>query len=220
MPDDEPRSTAESGWRTFVRLLGFLGPYRDSLIVSSSLAILSQLAGVLVPVLTGVVINEIDGDPDTRLLVLEIAAIVALGVVRGALMYGRRIISGRQALGVEYDLRDELYSHFLRLSFGFYDRSQTGQLMSRATIDLQAVRFFLGYGLIFFAQHVVTIVVVTAVLFVYSWKLAFIALAITPIIAGLRTATAGCRSPSCATSSRSSRRSPSSPRSRSPASTS
>jgi ABC-type multidrug transport system fused ATPase/permease subunit len=168
-----------------VRLLGFLNPYRASLIVSSALAILSQLASVLVPVLTGVVINEIDNGADTRLLVLEIAAIVVLGLVRGALMYGRRIISGRQALGVEYDLRDELYSHFLRLSFGFYDRSQTGQLMSRATIDLQAVRFFLGYGLIFFAQHVVTIVVVTAVLFVYSWKLAFIALAITPIIAGI-----------------------------------
>jgi ABC-type multidrug transport system fused ATPase/permease subunit len=168
-----------------VRLLGFLNPYRASLIVSSALAILSQLASVLVPVLTGVVINEIDNGADTRLLVLEIAAIVVLGLVRGALMYGRRIISGRQALGVEYDLRDELYSHFLRLSFGFYDRSQTGQLMSRATIDLQAVRFFLGYGLIFFAQHVVTIVVVTAVLFIYSWKLAFIALAITPIIAGI-----------------------------------
>jgi ATP-binding cassette, subfamily B, bacterial len=168
-----------------VRLLGFLRPYRASLVVSSVLAILSQLASVLVPVLVGVVINEIDGGADTRLLVLEIAAIVVLGVVRGALMYGRRMISGRQALGVEYDLRDELYSHFLRLSFGFYDRSQTGQLMSRATIDLQAVRFFLGYGLIFFAQHVVTILVVTAVLFVYSWKLALIALAITPIIAGV-----------------------------------
>ncbi|HEX5028105.1 MAG TPA: ABC transporter ATP-binding protein [Gaiellaceae bacterium] len=182
MPDEEPRSTADSGWRTFVRLLGFLRPYRASLAVSSTLAILSQIAGVLVPVLTGVVINELDGDPDTRVLVLEIAAIVGLGLVRGALMYGRRMISGRQALGVEYDLRDELYSHFLRLSFGFYDRSQTGQLMSRATIDLQAVRFFLGYGLIFFAQHVVTIVVVTTVLFFYSWKLALVALAITPII--------------------------------------
>jgi ATP-binding cassette subfamily B protein len=168
-----------------VRLLGFLRPYRASLFVSSALAILSQLASVLVPVLTGVVINEIDGDADTQLLVLEIAAIVVLGLVRGALMYGRRMISGRQALGVEYDLRDELYSHFLRLSFGFYDRSQTGQLMSRATIDLQSVRFFLGYGLIFFAQHVMTIVVVTAVLLVYSWKLALIALAITPIIAGV-----------------------------------
>jgi len=182
VPDEEPRRTADSGWRTFVRLLGFLRPYRASLAVSSALAILSQIAGVLVPVLTGVVINELDGDPDTRVLVLEIAAIVALGLIRGALMYGRRMISGRQALGVEYDLRDELYSHFLRLSFGFYDRSQTGQLMSRATIDLQAVRFFLGYGLIFFAQHVVTILVVTTVLFFYSWKLALVALAITPII--------------------------------------
>jgi ATP-binding cassette subfamily B protein len=166
-----------------VRLLGFLRPYRASLAVSSVLAVLSQIAGILVPVLTGVVINELSGDADTRLLVFEVGAIVTLGLVRGALMYGRRIISGRQALGVEYDLRDELYSHLLRLSFGFYDRSQTGQLMSRATIDLQSVRFFLGYGLIFFAQHVITIVVVTAVLFVYSWKLALVALAMTPIIA-------------------------------------
>jgi ATP-binding cassette, subfamily B, bacterial len=175
-------STSPSSWRTFVRLLGFLRPYKGSLAVSSILAIASQVTGILVPVLTGVVINELDGSTDTTLLALEIGAIVALGLVRGALMYGRRVISGRQALGVEYDLRDELYSHFLRLSFGFYDRSQTGQLMSRATIDLQSVRFFLGYGLIFFAQHVVTILVVTVVLFFYSWKLALVALSITPII--------------------------------------
>jgi ABC-type multidrug transport system fused ATPase/permease subunit len=183
VPADDPRSSPRSSWRTFGRLLGFLRPYRVSLAVSSFLAIASQVAGIFVPVLTGVVINEIDGSPDTRVLMLEIAAIVALGLLRGALMYGRRVISGRQALAVEYDMRDELYSHFLRLSFGFYDRSQTGQLMSRATIDLQSVRFFLGYGLIFFAQHVVTIVVVTAVLFVYSWELALVALAITPVIA-------------------------------------
>ena len=69
-------------------------------------------------------------------------------------MVGRRFISGRQALGVEWDMRDALYARLLRLSFGFYDRHQTGQLMSRATVDLQTVRFFLGYGLIFFVQHV------------------------------------------------------------------
>ena len=182
MSEDGPPSTSPSSWRTFARLLGFLRPYKGSLAISSLLAIASQVAGILVPVLTGVVINEIDGSPDTRVLAFEIAAIVALGILRGALMYGRRVISGRQALAVEYDLRDELYSHFLRLSFGFYDRSQTGQLMSRATIDLQSVRFFLGYGLIFFAQHVVTILVVTVVLFAYSWKLALVALSITPVI--------------------------------------
>jgi ABC-type multidrug transport system fused ATPase/permease subunit len=72
VPDEEPRSTADSGWRTFVRLLGFLSPYRASLIVSSALAILSQIAAILVPVLIGVVVNELDGGKDTQLLVLEI----------------------------------------------------------------------------------------------------------------------------------------------------
>jgi ABC-type multidrug transport system fused ATPase/permease subunit len=168
--------------RTFVRLLRFLRPYRASLVVSAILAILSQVAGILVPVLTGFVIDELSADRDTTVLAIWIVAIVVLGLVRGALMLGRRLLSGRQALAVEYDLRDDLYAHFLRLSFGFYDRSQTGQLMSRATIDLQSVRFFLGYGLIFFAQHVVTIVVVAAVLFVYNWQLALLALGITPAI--------------------------------------
>lgn len=181
--EEDPANRPQAGRRrTFVRLLSFLRPYRRSLALSSGLAIASQVAGILVPVLTGVIIDELSGDPDTTVLTVEIAAVVALGLLRGALMLGRRMISGRQALAVEYDIRDELYAHFLRLSFGFYDRSQTGQLMSRATIDLQSVRFFLGYGLIFFAQHVVTIVVVTAVLFVYNWKLALLALAITPAI--------------------------------------
>jgi ATP-binding cassette, subfamily B, bacterial len=178
-------STKEEGrprGRTFVRLLAFLRPYRASLAVSSVLAIASQAAVIIVPILTGAVINDLEGNQDKQVLALEIAAIIGLGVVRAGMMVGRRLISGKQALGVEYDLRDELYAHFLRLSFGFYDRSQTGQLMSRATIDLQSVRFFLGYGLIFFAQHVVTIAVVSVVLFVYSWKLALVALAITPAI--------------------------------------
>ena len=97
-------------------------------------------------------------------------------------MVGRRLISGRQALGIEKDMRESLYAHLLRLSFGFYDKHQTGQLMSRATVDLQSVRFFLGFGLIFFFQHVLTIVSVMIVLFFVEWQLALVALAITPVI--------------------------------------
>ncbi len=187
--EDDLAGPRQSNWRVFVRLLGFLRPYRGSLTVSSALAIGSQVAGILVPILVGVVINELSrdpdtgvADPDTEVIAFWVGAIVVLGLVRAALQVGRRLLSGRQALGVEYDLRDDVYAHFLRLSFGFYDRSQVGQLMSRATIDLQSVRFFLGYGLIFFAQHVVTILVVTIVLFFYDWQLALIALAITPAI--------------------------------------
>jgi ATP-binding cassette subfamily B protein len=97
-------------------------------------------------------------------------------------MATRRLISGKQALAVEMDMRQSLYAHLVRMSFGFYDRHQTGQLMSRATVDLQGVRFFLGYGLIFFFQNVLTVLSVTAVLFVFQWKLALIALAITPAL--------------------------------------
>jgi ABC-type multidrug transport system fused ATPase/permease subunit len=94
----------------------------------------------------------------------------------------RRLISGRQALDVEMDMRSGLYAHLVRLSFGFYDRHQTGQLMSRASVDLQGVRFFLGYGLIFFFQNVLTVVSVTAVLFFFEWRLALIVLAVTPLL--------------------------------------
>ena len=119
---------------------------------------------------------------DAGKLWMYVWMIVGLGVLRAAFMAGRRLISGKQALAVEMDMRQGLYAHLVRLSFGFYDRHQTGQLMSRATVDLQGVRFFLGYGLIFFFQNILTVLSVTAVLFFYEWKLALIALAITPIL--------------------------------------
>jgi len=56
------------------------------------------------------------------------------------------MIAGRVSLSIEFDLRERIYAHLQRLELGFFDRQQTGQLMSRATVDLQAVRFFLGYG--------------------------------------------------------------------------
>src|SRR4030095_5382540 len=111
-----------------------------------------------------------------------VGIILGVGVAKAAFMVGRRLISGRQALGVEFDMRNALYAHLLRLSFGFYDRHQTGQLMSRATVDLQGVRFFLGYGLIFFAQNLFTIVGATAIMFLTEWRLALVALAIGPVL--------------------------------------
>ncbi|HYM63097.1 MAG TPA: ABC transporter ATP-binding protein [Gaiellaceae bacterium] len=168
--------------RTFGRLLGFLHPYRWSLIVSVVLAVGSQVAGLAIPWLTGKVIDDGIRPHDTRTLVILVSLIAVAGLVRALMLVGRRFIAGRQALGVEFDIRNALYAHLLRLSWGFYDRHQTGQLMSRATVDLQQVRFFLGYGLIFFGQHILTIVATTAILFVLDWEIALIALAITPAL--------------------------------------
>jgi len=170
---------------TFARLLGFLKPYRWSLAISIVLAVGSQAASIGLVLVTGSVIDRaiVPERRDELWRLIWIA--VALGVAKALLMVGRRFISGWQALGVEFDMRNALYAHLVRMSFGFYDRHQTGQLMSRATVDLQAVRFFLGYGLIFFFQHILTIVGVTAVMLYLEWRLALVALAVTPLIVAL-----------------------------------
>ncbi len=170
---------------TFTRLLRLLTPFKWPLWISVGLAVGSQLGQIGLVAITGRVVDSALRPHDTGKLEFLVGLAVGIGVVKALLMVGRRLISGDVALGVEFDLRNSLYAHLVRLSFGFYDRHQTGQLMSRATVDLQGVRFFLGYGLIFFFQNVLTVVSVTVVLFFYEWKLAFVALAITPLLAAL-----------------------------------
>jgi ATP-binding cassette subfamily B protein len=167
---------------TFARLLGFLRPYKISLVVSTILAVASQGVQIALVWVTAHAIDDAITPRDAGKLWTFVWAVVGLGALRAIFMAARRLLSGKQALAVEMDLRQGLYAHLVRLSFGFYDRNQTGQLMSRATVDLQGVRFFLGYGLIFFFQNALTVLSVTVVLFFFEWKLALIALAITPVL--------------------------------------
>ncbi len=171
--------------RTFVRLLGFLRPYKWSLWISVLLAVLSQAGQFGAAALTSSGLSNAVHGHDRHALKLIVIAVIVVGLARAVFMAGRRLISGTQALGVEFDMRSALYSHLVRLSFGFYDRHQTGQLMSRATVDLQTVRFFLGYGLIFFFQNVLTLVGAMVVMFVVNWKLTLVALWIAPLLIGL-----------------------------------
>ena len=168
--------------QTFVRLLEFLRPYKWSLWVSVALAVGSQACAVLMAWLTGTTLEQVLTSNDEHQLWVLIGAVFVVGLIRALLMFGRRMISGNQALGVEFDMRNALYAKLVRLSFGFYDRYQTGQLMSRATVDLQTVRFFLGYGLIFFFQHILTVVGCTVVMFFVDWRLGLCATAVTPFI--------------------------------------
>jgi ATP-binding cassette, subfamily B, bacterial len=168
---------------TFRRLLGFLRPYRGQVILSAVLAIGSQVAVLTIPYLTGRAIDDTRGPRHDRSALLADAGLIVLaGALQGVLMFWRRWLAGRLSLAVEYDLRNAMYRHLQRLSFGFFDRHQTGQLMSRATVDLQAVRFFLGYGLVFFSQNIVTVVIVVAALLAIDWQLALIALAVSPVM--------------------------------------
>ena len=113
--------------------------------------------------------------------------IVAAGLASAALMVARRLIAGHLSLNVEYDLRQALYTHLQRLSFGFYDRHQTGQLLSRATSDVSAVRMFLGYGLVFITQYGASLIAASVLLVITSWQLALITFVLLPPIAIVAT---------------------------------
>jgi ABC-type multidrug transport system fused ATPase/permease subunit len=145
----------------FRRLLGFLRPYRRSVAWAFALAAGAMGSTVLIPYLTGRAIDSVSKGHKDELWVWA-GAIVLAGLARLGLSASRRLVAGRVSLAVEVDLRDRLYGALQALELAFFDRQQTGQLMSRATVDLQSVRFFLGYGLIFMALAPVPFVVVIA----------------------------------------------------------
>src|SRR4051812_45723895 len=136
--------------------------------------------GVLVPFLVGRTVDEIRHG-GTNLWPLALA-VGGAGLLRLAFSVVRRLVAGRVALGVEYDLRHRMYEHLQALELPFFDSQQTGQLMSRSTVVLQSVRFFLGYGLIFLLQSALTIVIAAAVMLAINPGLALVALAPMPLV--------------------------------------
>jgi ABC-type multidrug transport system fused ATPase/permease subunit len=166
---------------TFRRLLAFLRPYKRGNIASIVLASLAMGVTVLIPWLVGNVINAIDDGERSRVLPLALL-IVGAGLLRLGLTASRRVIAGKVSLAVEFDLRSRMYDHLQTLELGFFDNQQTGQLMSRATVDLQSIRFFLGYGLIFITQSALTLVLAAAVMIWLQPGLAVLALLPVPAV--------------------------------------
>jgi ABC-type multidrug transport system fused ATPase/permease subunit len=167
--------------RTFWRLLGFLRPFRSGVIWSLVLAGAATGGTVAIPALTGMAVDAIQGGDSSRLRMLGLLIAVA-GVARWVLSVARRLVAGRVSLSVELLLRQTLYDHLQSLELGFFDRQQTGQLMSRATVDLQSVRFFLGYGLVWILQSALTISFTAVAMVVIDPILAIIALSPVPFV--------------------------------------
>ncbi|HEU4904744.1 MAG TPA: ABC transporter ATP-binding protein [Solirubrobacterales bacterium] len=167
--------------QTYRRLMGFLRPYRRQLWGSLVFAWAAMGMTVLIPWLIGRAVNAIQAGDRPDLLPLALAIVVA-GILRLGLTLVRRVVAGKVSLAVEFDLRQRFYAHLQRLELGFFDRQQTGQLMSRATVDLQSIRFFLGYGLIFITQNLLTIVLATTVMVILEPWLALLALLPAPFV--------------------------------------
>ncbi|MDX6633552.1 MAG: ATP-binding cassette, subfamily bacterial [Solirubrobacterales bacterium] len=166
---------------TFRRLFGFLRPYRRVSLASLAFAWAAMGMTVFIPWLVGRTVDAIRSGDHPSILPLT-AAIVGAALLRVGLTVVRRVIAGRVSLGVEFDLRQRIYGHLQALELGFFDSQQTGQLMSRATVDLQAIRFFLGYGLIFITQNMLTIALAAVVMIAIKPWLALLALSPVPIV--------------------------------------
>ncbi len=165
-----------------LRLLRFLGPYRGKVAITAASAAGLMACSITLPYLTGRVIDDVLEGGDRDVLLGLVVAVLAIVLVRAALAVVRRIVAGQLSLAVEFDLRGILFAHLQRMPLSYFDRMPVGQLMSRATSDLQTVRFFLGYGLIFIFMQAFTLVIVAAIMLWLNWSLALVALLVGPAL--------------------------------------
>lgn len=107
--------------------------------------------------------------------------IVLFAVVRGVFSFIQVFMAEKTSQGIAFDFRNEIYAKIQRLSFSYHDRNQTGQLMIRATDDVEKVRLFLAQGLVLAAQAFLLLVATLIILFIQNWQLTLVILPILPL---------------------------------------
>jgi ATP-binding cassette subfamily B protein len=162
-----PSTPLASLWR----LRSYLRPYRWQLVFMLTTACAAVAAEIAIPLLTKSLIDSAIGKGNKSLLLPIGLAAIGLGAAQAALNFTRRWVQAGAVTGMEQAMRDDLYAHLQRLHTGFHDEWQSGQLLSRATTDLSAIRRFAGFGTIFLITNTVTFVAVIALLIHLNWWL-------------------------------------------------
>ncbi len=176
-PRPAPRSASD-----LFRLLPYLMPYRARWIAMLIVAVTSLIATVSIPLMTKAVIDGPVRHQDQRGLWVVGTAAMAVGITEAVLWFIRRWLVSRATMGVEADIRKDLYARLQILPMSFHGRWQSGQLLSRIMNDLNVIRRLLSFGLVFLILNVLQITVVTAILLVMYWPLGVVVLAsIAPI---------------------------------------
>jgi ATP-binding cassette subfamily B protein len=165
-----------------LRLLPYLLPYRVRWTAMLVAALLSLGATVTIPLMTKAVIDgPIRHQNQQQLWVLGTAA-TALLVSEAVLWFIRRWLVARATMGVEADIRKDLYARLQILPMSFHGQWQSGQLLSRVMNDLSTIRQFLSFGLLFLLLNVIQIIVVTGILLAMYWPLGVVVVvSIVPI---------------------------------------
>jgi ATP-binding cassette subfamily B protein len=168
---DAHAATADLPLAALWRTRSYLRPYLGQLIFMLVAACAAVTMEILIPVLTKFIIDGAISHGNRRLLLLLGLAATALGIAIAVLNFLRRWVSASAVTGLEQAMRNDLYAYLQRLDAAFHDEWQSGQLLSRATTDLSAIRRFLGFGVIFMITNLFTFVVVVALLIHLNWWL-------------------------------------------------
>jgi ATP-binding cassette, subfamily B, bacterial len=178
-----PRAQPHRGSDLF-RLLPYLMPYRVRWIAMVLVAVASLSATVAIPLMTKAVIDGPVRHQDQRGLWLLGTAAMGVGISEAVLWFIRRWLVARATMGVEADIRKDLYAQLQILPMSFHGRWQSGQLLSRIMNDLSTIRRFMSFGLVFLILNGLQIAVVTAILLTMYWPLGVVVLlSIVPITA-------------------------------------
>jgi ATP-binding cassette, subfamily B, bacterial len=162
----------------------YLRPYRVQLAIMLATACAAVATEIVIPLLTKFLIDSAIAKGDRSLLVPIGLAAIGLGIAQAVLNFIRRWVQASAVTGLEQAMRADLYAHLQRLEVGFHDEWQSGQLLSRATTDLSAIRRFAGFGTIFLITNVVTFVAVIALLIHLNWWLGLLTCGVfLPVVA-------------------------------------
>ncbi|OBF89110.1 ABC transporter [Mycobacterium sp. 852002-51152_SCH6134967] len=177
-PPPQRRRASSDLWR----MLPYLMPYRARWIAMVTVAIASLAATVSIPLMTKAVIDGPVRHQDQQGLWLLGTAAMGIGVTEAVLWFVRRWLAARATLGVEADIRTDLYARLQVLPMSFHGRWQSGQLLSRIMNDLSTIRRFMSFGLLFLLLNGLQITVVTAILLAMYWPLGVVVVvSIVPI---------------------------------------
>ncbi len=156
------------------RLAGYLRPHWRSVAGVLATVLLSTALGLVPPWLIRYGIDELILGEQPGLLWILALVMVSLSLLQGLVDFVTRYGSEYVAQNAIHDIRTRLYTHLNRLSFSFYDRSRTGEIMSRVTADADALRQFLSNACVFISGNLLTILGVLVVMVTWEIRLAIL----------------------------------------------
>ena len=162
--------------------MGFAQKYWRWLLLALICLLATTAFSLAVPRMLGEAIDTVISSGERSFLILAAGVVIGASILRGIFAYGYRYLGEVLSQRICYDIRNALYDRLQRLSFAYHDGAQTGQLMSRATVDVEAVRLFFGMGLLSLAQTLLLFGGITYLLVSMDWQLALLSLAFLPAI--------------------------------------